>query len=89
MDTSLYSMGADSSDQHPHLVEEVIAQAEAIEAAGLRLYGEKHDMTLEACFETLLYGPGRPPSQRRRSLNGRFLQASLGQPGITVAWAPR
>ncbi|HEX6584119.1 MAG TPA: hypothetical protein VF056_10990 [Thermoleophilaceae bacterium] len=56
MDTSLYSMGAYFSDQHPDLVEEVIAQAEAIEAAGLRGYAEEHDMTLAACFETLLTG---------------------------------
>ena len=56
MDTSLYSMGAYFCDQHPDLVDEVIAQAEAIEAAGLRAYAEKHDMTLEACFETLLTG---------------------------------
>ena len=56
MDTSLYSMGAFFSDQHPDLVDEVIAQSEAIEEAGLRGYAEAHDMTLEACFETLLTG---------------------------------
>ena len=56
MNTSLYSMGAYFSDQHPELVEEVIEQAEAIEAAGLRAYAAKHDMTVEACFETLLTG---------------------------------
>jgi hypothetical protein len=56
MDTSLYSMGAYFSDQHPDLVEEVIAESEAIAAAGLRAYAEKQDMTLESCFETLLTG---------------------------------
>ena len=56
MDTSLYSMGAYFCDQHPDLVEEVIAQSEAIEAAGLRSYADEHDMTIEACFETLLTG---------------------------------
>jgi len=56
MDTSLYSMGAYFSDQHPDLVAEVIAQSEAIEAAGLRSYAKEHGMTLEACFETLLTG---------------------------------
>ena len=56
MDTSLYSMGAYFCDQHPDLVDEVIGQAEAIEAAGLRAYAAEHDMTLEACFETLLTG---------------------------------
>ena len=56
METSLYSMGAYFSDQHPDLVEEVIAQAEAIEHSGIRGYSEEHDITLEACFETLLTG---------------------------------
>jgi len=56
MNTSLYSMGAYFSDQHPDLVDEVIAQAEAIEAAGLRSYSAENDMTVEACFETLLTG---------------------------------
>jgi hypothetical protein len=56
MDTSLYSMGAYFSDQHPDLVDEVIAQSEAIEKAGLRAYADEHDMSLESCFETLLTG---------------------------------
>ncbi len=56
MDTSLYSMGAYFSDQHPDLVDEVIAQSEAIEGTGLRAYADAHGMTIEACFETLLTG---------------------------------
>jgi hypothetical protein len=56
MDTSLYSMGAYFSDEHPDLVGEVIAQSEAIERAGLRAYADEHDMSLTACFETLLTG---------------------------------
>jgi hypothetical protein len=56
MDTSLYSMGAFFSDQHPELVEEVIAQSEAIERSGLQAYAEEHDLAIEACFETLLTG---------------------------------
>jgi hypothetical protein len=56
MDTSLYSMGAYFSDEHPDLVDEVIAESEAIERAGLRAYADQHDMTIEACFETLLTG---------------------------------
>jgi hypothetical protein len=56
MDTSLYSMGAYFSDQHPDLVDEVIAESEAIESTGLRAYASEHDMTIEACFETLLTG---------------------------------
>ena len=49
-------MGAYFSDEHPDLVDEVIAESEAIERAGLRTYAEQHDMTVEACFETLLTG---------------------------------
>jgi hypothetical protein len=56
MDTSLYSMGAYFCDQHPELVDEVIAEAAAIEAAGLRSYAEEHEMSVESCFETLLTG---------------------------------
>ena len=56
MDTSLYSMGAYFSDRHPELVDEVIAESDAIAAAGLLSYAEAHDMTLESCFETLLTG---------------------------------
>jgi hypothetical protein len=56
MDTSLYSMGAYFSDQHPELVDDVIGESDAIAAAGLVAYAEEHDMTLESCFETMLTG---------------------------------
>jgi hypothetical protein len=56
MDTSLYSMGAYFSDEHPDLVDEVIAQSDAIEATGLRRYSEQNGVTLEDCFNTLLTG---------------------------------
>ena len=56
MDTSLYSMGAYFSDEHPDLVDEVVAQSEAIERAGLSDYAEEHELGVEACFETLLTG---------------------------------
>jgi hypothetical protein len=56
MDTSLYSMGAYFSDQHPELVEEVIEQSIAIEEGGIRGYAEKNGLTLEECFETLMTG---------------------------------
>jgi hypothetical protein len=55
-DGSLYSMGAYFSDQHPELVEEVIAQAEAIEARGLRGYAEDSGMSVEEAYETLMTG---------------------------------
>ena len=56
MDTSLYSMGAYFSDQHPDLVDEVIAQSESIEEQGIRSFAEEYGLTLEECFETLMTG---------------------------------
>jgi hypothetical protein len=55
-DGTLYSMGAYFSDQHPELVEEVIAQAEAIEDRGLRGYAEENGMGVEEAYETLMTG---------------------------------
>ena len=57
MDTSLYSMGAYFTDQHPELVDEVIAQSEAIEDIGLRGYADQNGLPLEECFNTLLTVP--------------------------------
>jgi hypothetical protein len=56
MDTSLYSMGAFFSDEHPDLVDEVIDQSVAIEELGIGAYADAHDLSLEACFETLMTG---------------------------------
>jgi hypothetical protein len=56
MDTSLYSMGAYFTDQHPDLVDEVIAQSEAIEDIGLRGYADENGLPLDECFNTLLTG---------------------------------
>jgi hypothetical protein len=55
-DGSLYSMGAYFSDQHPDLVDDVIAQAEAIEDRGLRGYAEEVGMGVEEVYETLMTG---------------------------------
>jgi hypothetical protein len=55
-DGSLYSMGAYFSDQHPDLVDEVLAQAEAIEESGLRRYAEEAGMGVEEAYETLMTG---------------------------------
>jgi hypothetical protein len=55
-DGSLYSMGAYFSDQHPDLVDEVLAQAEAIEESGLRSYAEETGMDVEEAYETLMTG---------------------------------
>ena len=56
MDTSLYSMGAYFSDQHPELVDEVIAQSESIEEQGIASFAAANGLTLEQCFETLMTG---------------------------------
>jgi len=56
MDTSLYSMGAYFSDQHPELVDEVISQSESIEEQGIALFADENGLTLEQCFETLMTG---------------------------------
>ena len=49
-------MGAFFCDENPDLVDDVIAQSEAIEQAGIRDYAAEHDLSPEACFETLLTG---------------------------------
>jgi len=56
METNLYSMGAYFSDRHPDLVDDVIAQSEAIEEQGIEGYASAEDLTLEECFQTLLTG---------------------------------
>ena len=38
MDTELYSIGAFFCDEHPDLVDEVVARSEAIERSGLEAY---------------------------------------------------
>jgi hypothetical protein len=55
-DGSLYSMGAYFSDQHPELVDEVIAQAESIEQRGLPGYAADSGMSVEEAYETLMTG---------------------------------
>jgi hypothetical protein len=47
-DTSLYSIGAYFCDGHPDLIDEVIAESEAIESAGLRRWAEQHAVPVEA-----------------------------------------
>jgi hypothetical protein len=56
MDTDLYSMGAFFSDQHPDLVDEVIARAEAIERAGLESWARESEIPVEEAYRTLLTG---------------------------------
>lgn len=56
MDTDLYSMGAFFCDQHPDLVEEVIAHSEAIEDAGLERWAAESSTAVDEAFRTLLTG---------------------------------
>ncbi len=56
MDTSLYSLGAAFQDDHPDLVDDVIAQADAIEEDGLEVWADEQSVPLESAFQTLLTG---------------------------------
>jgi hypothetical protein len=56
MDTELYSIGAYFCDEHPELVDEVVARSVEIERSGLEAYARSGDAELEETFETLLTG---------------------------------
>ena len=56
MDTELYTIGAFFCDEHPELVDEVVARSEEIERSGLMRYASDGDASLEETFETLLTG---------------------------------
>ena len=55
-DTSLYSIGAYFADQHPELIEDVVAQAQDIQDTGIVQYSEVEDCSLESAFQTLVTG---------------------------------
>jgi hypothetical protein len=55
-DTSLYSIGAFFCDNHPDLVEDVIAESEAIERDGLERWAAAEELPLESAFQTLMTG---------------------------------
>ncbi|HLM50237.1 MAG TPA: hypothetical protein VK279_06790 [Solirubrobacteraceae bacterium] len=56
METNLYSMGAYFTDQHPELVDDVIAESEAIERRGLERYAADEGLSAEETFQTLITG---------------------------------
>jgi hypothetical protein len=56
MDTELYSIGAFFCDEHPDLVDEVVARSEEIERRGLEAYSQQGGGPIEESFETLLTG---------------------------------
>lgn len=55
-ETSLYSIGAYFSDRHPDLVDDVIADSEAIERDGLERWAERQGVEVERAFQTLVTG---------------------------------
>jgi hypothetical protein len=70
METHLYSVGAYFVDSNPDLADDVVAQAAAIEHAGLERYAEHEGIALEAAFQTLVTG-----------LAVRYYRAVNGRPG--------
>lgn len=55
-DTGLYSIGAYFSDRHPELIDDVVAQADAIEGAGLSSWAAAEGVALESAYQTLMTG---------------------------------
>jgi hypothetical protein len=68
-DTGLYSIGAYFADRHPELVDDVIAEAQAIEDAGLARWAEREGATADSAFQTLVTG-----------LALRYFKAVAGEP---------
>ena len=56
MDTELYSIGAYFCDQHPDLVDELVARSDEIERRGLAAFARDSETAIEEAFETLLTG---------------------------------
>jgi hypothetical protein len=56
METNLYSIGAYFLDRHPDLVDDVIAQSEEIERAGLERYASSERLGIDEAFQTLITG---------------------------------
>ena len=56
MDTELYSIGAFFCDEHPDLVDEVVARSAEIEELGLEAFARQSETPVEEAFDTLLTG---------------------------------
>jgi hypothetical protein len=56
MDTSMFTLGAAFQDDHPDLVDAVIAQADEIERAGLEAWAAGQELPVESAFQTLVTG---------------------------------
>jgi hypothetical protein len=55
-DSSLYSIGAYFCDRHPDLIDDVLAQSEAIERAGLVAWALAEGTDVQSAFQTLVTG---------------------------------
>lgn len=55
-ESDLYSMGAFFCDQHPELVDEVVARSELIEERGLERWASETGTPVEEAFRTLVTG---------------------------------
>jgi hypothetical protein len=54
--STLYAIGAYFCDRHPELVDDVLADADAIERTGLRTWAAAEDVAVQDAFETLVTG---------------------------------
>ena len=55
-DSSLYSIGAYFADQHPDLMDDVVAQSVDIEDQGLEAWADTEGITVQSAFQTLVTG---------------------------------
>jgi hypothetical protein len=56
MDTELFTIGAYFCDEHPDLVEELVARSGEIEGRGLSAFADETGTAIEEAFETLVTG---------------------------------
>lgn len=54
--STLYAIGAYFCDRHPDLVDDVLADADAIEQEGLRPWAAREQVGVQDAFETLVTG---------------------------------
>lgn len=73
--SSMYAIGAYFCDRHPELVDEVLADADAIERDGLRTWSTAEDVAVQDAFETLVTGLA---IRFYTALAGEHVEASAG-----------
>lgn len=54
--STMYAIGAYFCDRHPELVDDVLADADAIEGRGLRRWAADEGVAVQDAFETLVTG---------------------------------